>query len=482
MFDLELTRTIFLTGAFNKYQAEWVVAQLYSLDKSEGDINLIINSQGGYVTDLFAITDTMKLLKNKVNTICLGEASSCGSAAFVSGTGKRYITENSRLMFHNLSSGFFGNFESLQEAVDQIKEIEERLTKMISAKIGMTEKEYREKVYKKDVFFYGDKAVEKGMADEVLTNEQYQKLKLSECSFDAESISDDLKTINILNAGITKGTKYGDLNITEKQLVECVENFNNNVVGRDISIDMTHLNDDGEKPAGAWIKKLWVEGKKLMASVEYTPKAMEMIANKEYKYISVEFAPIFVNHEGRDLCNVLIGATLTNRPVIKGLDPLKLSEKLIKEKQRKEKVMTKEEMMAKLKSENGIDVAKLQKDHKDLSAKDIKQSNELANLKSKAILEAKEKTFTALLEAGKVAVAQKESLFKTFETAEKMDTIFKYAPIAVKMKADGDGGADDDASPEETKAIADLVATGEYTEAEAKVAWGQLQEEKSRKE
>ena len=74
-------RIIFINGQIEDNMASIIVAQLLFLDAEdhEKDIYLYINSPGGVVTSGLAITDTMKLLKADVSTICLGQAASMGA-------------------------------------------------------------------------------------------------------------------------------------------------------------------------------------------------------------------------------------------------------------------------------------------------------------------------------------------------------------------------------------------------------------------
>src|SRR5690606_37643472 len=96
-------RIIFLGEAIDDYVANLIVAQLLflSADDSEKDIYLYINSPGGVVTGGMAILDTMKFIKNKVHTICIGQAASMGAVLLAGGEkGKRFALPNARIMIH----------------------------------------------------------------------------------------------------------------------------------------------------------------------------------------------------------------------------------------------------------------------------------------------------------------------------------------------------------------------------------------------
>lgn len=73
-------RKVFLWGMVDDDSAKHVIDRLLYLDmQNNKEIQLFINSPGGYVTSGFAIYDTIKSLKSPVSTICTGLAASMGS-------------------------------------------------------------------------------------------------------------------------------------------------------------------------------------------------------------------------------------------------------------------------------------------------------------------------------------------------------------------------------------------------------------------
>src|SRR5210317_2659572 len=86
-------RKVFLWGMVNDDSAKHVVERLLYLDSlNQDEIQLIINSPGGYVTSGFSIYDTMMQIKSPVATICSGLAASMGSILLSAGAkGRRMI-------------------------------------------------------------------------------------------------------------------------------------------------------------------------------------------------------------------------------------------------------------------------------------------------------------------------------------------------------------------------------------------------------
>ncbi len=104
-------RIIFLSGEVNETTANLIVAQLLFLqaESSTKDISIYINSPGGFVYDAFAIYDTMKFIKNDIQTVGIGVQASAAAFILSSGTkGKRFLLPNATVMIHQPSSGTSG--------------------------------------------------------------------------------------------------------------------------------------------------------------------------------------------------------------------------------------------------------------------------------------------------------------------------------------------------------------------------------------
>ncbi|MHC1727949.1 MAG: phage protease [Syntrophobacteraceae bacterium] len=90
--------------------------------------------------------------------------------------------------------------------------------------------------------------------------------------------------------------------------------------GLDMVIDYEHQTEEGsEAPAAGWIKRLESRGEEgLWAVVEWTGRAREYLARKEYRY----FSPVFlVSSIGRTLTE-LLRVALTNAPRLNRIRPI----------------------------------------------------------------------------------------------------------------------------------------------------------------
>ena len=196
MFTFDLTRSVYLIGEIDQYNCAYVVDELLRYDRnSNEDINLIINSEGGLVYSMFGVIDTMKSISSKVNAVILGQAASAASAIFVNATGKRVISENSHLMFHNMIAGTFGDVETIKDDVKDIEMFSEKYLASITDSIGISPEEFEQAIYKKDWHVFAEEAITKGMADMVLDAETKEAIKLSETL--SIEIVDDINNIEV---------------------------------------------------------------------------------------------------------------------------------------------------------------------------------------------------------------------------------------------------------------------------------------------
>ncbi|QZA80855.1 phage protease [Deefgea piscis] len=130
--------------------------------------------------------------------------------------------------------------------------------------------------------------------------------------------------ITLTRTGSFTDPRYGRFEISRDMLLAMVKNFDANTVGQDVFIDVNH---EPSKGAAAKVQKLAVEGDRLRALVDWSPYGIDAVKNKGYAYLSAEYHENFTDNEaGNQHGCTLLGAGLTVRPVIKRLDPVKLSE------------------------------------------------------------------------------------------------------------------------------------------------------------
>jgi len=169
LFD---NRIIHLNKTIDTEVAQEIIDQLLKLDtmKSNKDIIFYINSPGGTVASGIAIYDTMQLIKSDVQTICLGRCASMAAVLLSGGTkGKRYITPNSEVMIHEVSSFNMGKVGELKIDYEHTNTLNERIIKLLAENTGKAVKQVRKDIQLKDKWFNADEALKYGICDKILT-------------------------------------------------------------------------------------------------------------------------------------------------------------------------------------------------------------------------------------------------------------------------------------------------------------------------
>ena len=168
LFD---NRIIKISKAIDSEEADKIIDQLLKLDtmKSNKDITLYINSPGGSVSDGMAIYDTMQMIKSDIKTICVGRCSSMAAVLLSGGTkGKRFITPNSEVMIHEVSSFNMGKIGELKINYEHSNTMNERIIKLLAENTGKSIKQIRKDIQLKDRWFNAEEALKYGLIDRIL--------------------------------------------------------------------------------------------------------------------------------------------------------------------------------------------------------------------------------------------------------------------------------------------------------------------------
>ncbi|MHB8465544.1 MAG: ATP-dependent Clp protease proteolytic subunit [Acidimicrobiales bacterium] len=151
--------------------ANLVCAQLLFLqyENADRDINLYINSPGGDITALFAIYDTMQLVKNPIATWCYGQAASAAAVLLAAGApGKRHALPHSRILMHQPYGGVGGQASDIEIQAREILRMREMLEQILADHTGQT----LERVHSdtdRDFIMGAQEAKDYGIIDEIIT-------------------------------------------------------------------------------------------------------------------------------------------------------------------------------------------------------------------------------------------------------------------------------------------------------------------------
>ena len=143
------------------------------------------------------------------------------------------------------------------------------------------------------------------------------------------------KPFEILRVGAFKRGPNGerDVPVTDVDLDEAVANFNRwKSMGQEIPVDYDHAFGEGrEAPAAGWFASLIRKGESLWATVRWTKKAQEEIASEQYRFFSPEFSSEFRSETGEEEGFTILAGALTNRPFLRGMTPVALSQEVERE-------------------------------------------------------------------------------------------------------------------------------------------------------
>lgn len=311
--------------------------------------------------------------------------------------------------------------------------------------------------------------------------------------------------IQIFRPGKWNHPRYGELQFNDKIFNDFVTNFDNKVRKVDLAIDQEH---EPEKGATAWIKQLAnvktpdAERKEvgLWALVEWTKWGLQLVSDKVFRYLSGDFDYEWQDEEsGKKFKNVLFGAALTNRPFIKGMSPINLSE--FKDELEKDENIRNSFQLAEdiLKLKEGT-VAKtddelMKMDPKDMTPEDkarydkLCEANKLAERAKKVGL--KETSTLAEVEAAEKKLADEikiknENLIARAKAVglpedSNEETIAK-AEEAAKKKADEIKASEEKAAKELSEKAVKLGLSEKATKAEVEAKEKELNEKKAKEE
>ena len=134
----------------------------------------------------------------------------------------------------------------------------------------------------------------------------------------------DAQWVHAMSIGNFKHPVHGDLNLTPERSKNFADSVNNRVRGIDPDIDYDHKLRTDE--AAGWVKKAEARDDGLWLLVEWTKAAATKIKEKAYRYFSPTYDDEWTDTAGVKHKDVVFGGALTNRPFLKDLVPVNLSE------------------------------------------------------------------------------------------------------------------------------------------------------------
>ena len=177
--DVKEDKSAEIIYSMHLYKESGKKASLKNPDDPESDIvetyepfEFIVSSYGGSAVDMFAIYDSMRLIKDdcEIHTVGLGKVMSAAVLLLAAGTkGQRKIGANCRLMIHGVISGQQGHLDDLENEMEESKWMQKQYIKALAAESNMTEKYIRNLMKRRlNVYIDAKEAVELGIADMII--------------------------------------------------------------------------------------------------------------------------------------------------------------------------------------------------------------------------------------------------------------------------------------------------------------------------
>lgn len=165
-----VSNTIFLNSEINIDSLYETIARFNFLERcnsSSKSITLNVSSFGGDVYAMFGIHDYMRTCNVPINTVCVGPAMSAAALLLASGTGIRQMTENSTVMFHQLSSQMEGKTGQVMSNASHMKLLQIRTDELL-AKYTKKPKTFWEKETKEDLYLTAKDCINYGVVDKII--------------------------------------------------------------------------------------------------------------------------------------------------------------------------------------------------------------------------------------------------------------------------------------------------------------------------
>lgn len=115
--QLRARRHLLVQGPLDGERATRLAAELMTLEADGPDpVTMTINSPGGDLASLFAVTDTLQAMHAPVDTRCLGQGRGTAAALVAAGTGRRRAGRHAQLVLELPASQATGSAVDIDRA------------------------------------------------------------------------------------------------------------------------------------------------------------------------------------------------------------------------------------------------------------------------------------------------------------------------------------------------------------------------------
>jgi ATP-dependent Clp protease protease subunit len=163
--DITMESVTVLNRAIRELQNDLIILGIKN-DIEPPPIKLHLTTYGGLVYAAFSVIACIKSSKIPVHTIIDGYAASAGTLISVCGA-RRYIHRHSSMMIHELSAGMWGRMSVMEEKMEDLKKMMDKLKEIYTTHTKLTNKKL-DKILTKDSDWYAEECLANGLVDEII--------------------------------------------------------------------------------------------------------------------------------------------------------------------------------------------------------------------------------------------------------------------------------------------------------------------------
>jgi ATP-dependent Clp protease protease subunit len=169
--DIDLrARTLYLRSEIDDVSTNKFIKLLRYLDKTSGDITIILDTNGGNILDGLAIYDSIRACDNEVTIRVIGAAFSIGSIILQAGD-KRSMSSHSRLMVHIGSVAVEGHTVDAKRYLEEVHALDDICIDIYLNKIKQAKPHYKradlKKLMQHDTYMSSVRCLEMGLIDSI---------------------------------------------------------------------------------------------------------------------------------------------------------------------------------------------------------------------------------------------------------------------------------------------------------------------------
>jgi ATP-dependent Clp protease protease subunit len=163
-------RIVYLGTPIDSGVANALIAQLIHLeaDSPDQEISLYINCEGGDLSSMLALYDTMQFIQAPVATFCVGQAVMAGAVLLAGGApGKRAVLPHARVVLHQPAAQGRGTIPDLILEAEEVVRVRAEIEAVLAKHTGQSVEMLRHDT-DRDRVFTAEGAVEYGIVDQIL--------------------------------------------------------------------------------------------------------------------------------------------------------------------------------------------------------------------------------------------------------------------------------------------------------------------------